>query len=721
MRREIISIILILSLLSVTSTTITAPQENSFPMDSSPTFTKDVLMSDILGSGSSVPILQYLNRSFSDQLTTLSNTYADPDTHESTVDLSSYMIPGWTLYKVVIDIANITAIAEREIVGSSSTTTADNEFTLYEHSADVYYNQLAQGFYNMGHDGQLQNVSILYLSPSYDPATQNYAYLDIRSDYQDGSTNMVASVQLANVGFTPTWANVTESTTLDASSVYYVVMNGTLLTEFLNFYPNIHWCYEDDPGTYLTRRYNTESSSWGSDRPYEALLNYTYIPWNKTVGAALVYDNPSSINTLLNGSSVSGSQWILNSANNITSFSISTNQSVNAYYNLTLYYSEDNVGTTQWEAISSGSDINWNVTTGLTFPAVSNIVARWMNITNIPVDWFATGLYLGTSPSGSYSESGTIVTCTGLSDGTWTLTSTAPNYAVDLALSDSSDSSPIVYKVANLVTMDIDATIEDGGGTPQTGGTANLSVLKSSTLIYSPAEIPANSSGMAGFQWDISATTNGNSTHSVEVHWISTNRLEAGYITQDVFVYHSTTLVADELSISDFTDDTFNIGLNFDRISPAQGLDDTPADVTYSFGSTVNASLTDAGGGRWTAAVDTTGMENGVHLLTAYAEGFALENQSLVILVNLVHQTRALNWSWSPTNDIDYLDYTNLSVTYRYLFNETRIEDATVNVTFQGSTYDMAWDPLSKTWWIELTGENFTGVPGTFALNVSAW
>jgi hypothetical protein len=114
-------------------------------------------------------------------------------------------------------------------------------------------------------------------------------------------------------------------------------------------------------------------------------------------------------------------------------------------------------------------------------------------------------------------------------------------------------------------------------------------------------------------------------------------------------------------------------------------------------------------------------MENGLYPLTVYAEGFALENQSLVIMVNLDHQTRALNLSWSNTNDIAYLESTNLSVTYRYLFNDTRIEFASVNVTFQGSTYDMVYDPLTQTYWIELTGANFTGVPGTFPLNVSAW
>ncbi|MFW9839347.1 MAG: hypothetical protein ACFFES_00485 [Candidatus Thorarchaeota archaeon] len=623
--------------------------------------------------------------------------------------------------KVIIENDNITAIPEREVAGSSASPSATLSFAIYETGIDVYINQLAQGFYNMSHDGQLQNISLLYMSPSYDPPNHDYAYFDIRSDYQDGSTNMVSSVQLGYVGISATWANVTEPVVLDAHNVYYAVINGTKLLDVSGSYPQIRWFYENNPGSFLTSRYSTEFGSWGSNS-FEAILNYTYIPWNKTSNSALVYSSPSLIDTRIDGTPVSGSTWIVTSTNNITSFTIATNQSVNLYYNLTLCYTEDTIGNTLWGTDVSGAPIEWNVTTDLTFPAVSNVIARGMDITNIPLDWTGTGLYLGAAPAGSYSKSGTNVTCTGLSDGLWTYTSTAPNYVVDLSLFDTSDDSAIPYKVANTVIIDANATIENGVGTPQTGGAANLSVLQSSTLIYSPLEIPANL-GAADFQWDIRATTNGNSTHSVEVYWISTNQLEAGYITQEVFVYHSTTLVADEVNIDALTEvpSAFTIGINFDKISPTQGLETGTADVTYSFGSTVNQTLIDEGGGRWTWVVDTTGMENGVYPLTVYAEGFALENQSLVIMVNLAHQTSALNWSWSNTNDIAYLESTNLSVTYRYLLNETRINGATVNVTFQGSTYNMAWDSISQTYWIELTGANFTGVPGTFSLTVSAW
>ncbi|MGY5870947.1 MAG: hypothetical protein RTV72_01740 [Candidatus Thorarchaeota archaeon] len=721
MRRAIIALILIISLLSVVSTPVNGPQYNSSHSDLDIAFEDSKILSDITKPGSNVPIDQSFTRLYSNQILTLANSFSALNTHENSIDLSSYQIPGWTLHKVIIDTDNITAIPEREVAGSTATPSTSLLFAIDEPggpSSDVYVNQLAQGFYNMSHDGQLLNISLLYMSPAYDPSNQNYAYIDIRSDYQNGSTNMVSSVQLDHVGFTPTWANVTESIVLDAGNEYYAMINGTKLLDVSDSYPDIRWWYENTAGSFLTSRYSTEFSSWGTNT-FEAILNYTYIPWNKTSGSALVYSNPISIDTTLNGTPVTGTSWVVNSVNNITSLPVTTNQSVNVFYDLTLTYSKDNVGNTVWRAPLSGDPILWNVTTDLTYPAVSNIASRTMNITNIPLDWVKTGLYIGSTPGGSYSESGTVVTCNGLSDGTWTLTSTAPNYATDLALSDSSDSSPIIYKVANLVTMDVDATIEDGVGTPMNGGSTNLSILQSSNLIFSPAESPA-SGGAVGFQWDISSTTNGNGTHSVEVYWVSTDGLEAGYMAQEVFVFLSTTLVADDYSIAAYTDNTFDIGIDFNSIYPANGLDDGPANVTYSFGITTNDTMDDAGGGRWTKTISTATMSSGSYILTVYAEGFALENQSLTIDVELTIATEPLVINWTPSNVITFLESTNLTVAYSDILS-TPIADATVNVTFDGTTYDMKWDGISEFYWIQLNGTDFVTVPGSTPLTINAW
>ncbi|GAG57474.1 unnamed protein product [marine sediment metagenome] len=137
MRRAIISIILVLSLLSVASTSVSSPlsSSSSSNLDYSPTNTG--LLSEVVNSGSNVPIEQFTERMFSNQILAISNNYALPDYHEYYVDLSSYLIAGWTLDEVIIETINITAIEEREVVGTSTSPTADVELEIHEHSADL--------------------------------------------------------------------------------------------------------------------------------------------------------------------------------------------------------------------------------------------------------------------------------------------------------------------------------------------------------------------------------------------------------------------------------------------------------------------------------------------------------------------------------------------------------------------------------------------------------
>ncbi|MFW9845052.1 MAG: hypothetical protein ACFFEV_10785, partial [Candidatus Thorarchaeota archaeon] len=531
----------------------------------------------------------------------------------------------------------------------------------------------------------------------------------------NSSSNLAGYTQLpTHVISGAGWENATVSSIiLDANTEYYAVINGSALIE-TTFYPDIRWIAETAAGSYTTQQYDSRFALWGNF-PSEALLNYTYIPWNTTTNAALVFSNTDTIDLNLNGTPVSGSTWTTNSLSNITSLQISTNQSVSIFHNLTLSYKKDVTASTNWIAESSSAPIKWNVTINLAYPTVPETVTQFMNITNIPADWTPTGLYNGTIPSGSYSKTGSNVTCNSLSNGFWTLASTAPNYAVDLDLSDSSNDSPISYKVANTVTMNINATISTSGGT------TNLSIIHSSTIIYTPIEIAADSGGAADFQWDIDATTTGNATHSVEVYWVSSDQLEAGYITQEVFVFHSTTLVADDYSITNYTESSFDIGVDFDSIYPAVGLGDSPADVTFDFaGVYVNQSMNNPSGGRWIYSVDTTGVSSGIYPLVVYAEGFAIENQSLTIWVDLTIETKPLNWSWSPSNTITYLNSTILNITYQDS-NNNRIPDAWVNVTFDAQTFNLTWDAFSETYWIQLNGTDFLTVPGSTLLTVNAW
>jgi len=644
------------------------------------------------------------------------NDFTDTLSHQTSIDFSQYNIAGWSMYDASISVSRIIALSEHEILGASSNPNF-TEFTIIEHSNDLYYNQLAQGFYDMDHGGKLENISLFYYSRYYDPATQNYAYFDIRSDYQNGSTNMVSSVQLENVGYTPTWVNVTEAIFLEAGTTYYAVVNGTKLVEnTFNSYPEIHWFYEDGAGVFSSRIHNTDGPFWGS-RSIEALLNYTYIPWNTTSNSALEFQNPQLISLEGNSSALIGSEWSFSSLSNVTNVQFSSNQSVQVDYDLTLRYKQDVTSTVSWYAGTSGADVAWNITSILDYPALSGTQDKNLTLV-LPSDWTANHLINITSPTQYYdhfTQVGSSVECSLLADETWILECTSPNYLQSLSKFDTSDDSTITDKVSVAVTMDINSTIENALSVPVTNGKASLRVFYQSSVEY--AENYSVTAGKSYHQWDISTDSSSNGLHILDLYW--TNGTEVGYLTSDVLVYYETSLVADDYAIDAYTDDSFYIGIDLNQIFPVGGIDASAADVTYSFGSVVNQTLTDQSNGRWDATVLTTSMIPGTHNLYVYAEGYALENKSLTLQITLIHETGDLIIQWSNSNNISYVQTTNLLVTYQKIGGEN-VTDATVTVTVDGSVLPLKWDSDLNYYRITFNGTDSNPGFGNFSLDIQA-
>ncbi|MGY5876608.1 MAG: hypothetical protein RTU30_12740, partial [Candidatus Thorarchaeota archaeon] len=717
MKRVLVLAIIVLAVLAIPLSTfdspmpirdVTNPQQG--PSDS-------ISVSSASNSGNDISSLLQYTREIQGLDFALMNSFGDTSSHLETLDFSAYHIAGWALYEVQVSPSRIIAQSEHEVVGTSSSPSSVG-FRIYEHDLDLYYDQLAQGFYNMNHDGKLENASILYDSPTYDPSNQNYAYFDIRSDYQDGSTNLVSSVQLDNVGLSATWKTVTESAILDADTTYYAVMNGSTLVEYSSIYPVIRWFYEDTAGSYLTRRHNTDGDSWGSDRPFEAILNYTYIPWNTTSNSALEFQNPLSIALQGNSSALSGSDWLFNSTSNVSQVQFSSNQSISVEYDLTLRYRQTISSKSTWFAGTSGTDVTWNLTSVVDFPELSGSQDKNLTLV-LPNDWTANHLFNLTNPTQYYdhfSQEGSSVECTLLADETWVLECTSPNYLQSLATFDTSDDSTITEKVSVSVTMDVNATIESPTSNPATSGVASLRVFYQNSQEY--AENYTVTAGKSYHQWDISTHSSSNGLHTIDLSWM--NGTEAGYLTSDILVYYETTFVADEYSIDAFTEDTFYIGVDFDQIFPVGGIDAAAADVTYSFGAVVNQSLDDQSNGRWDATVSTASMTPATYDLHIYAEGYALENKSLTIQVTLIHDTETLTILWSNTNDITYIESTELSVAYNRV-GSIPITDATVNVTIDTTTWILVWDGPSQTYKVTFDGSDVPPGYGVHSLTIEAW
>jgi len=668
-------------------------------------------LADVGGTGEDAASTLFISRTFSDKQLSILNSYNAPDHHNGTLNLTQYHIPEWTLYNVTMNIENLTASPEREVVGVQDETPS---FRIYEAEGFANVTQLAQGFYDQPHNGSLLNYSIYHSTPTYDPAVCGYAYFTVRSNYSVSSTNLTTLVPLVYVGFTKTWNTSSTSANLTINTVYYAMIDGNSLQKSGVTFPDVQWHSENSAGTFATHRYLRELDVWQS-QPYEGLLNYTYIPWNQTSNSALLFSNPQDVSLKANSTQLTNSSvWSLSSLDkNITLINFNSNQSVYVYHNLTLWYKRSATAQTVWDVPVAGGNVYWNVTTTLSYPTFPETTSRFMNTSKMS-DWVATGLYNSTTPSvdyGNHTDANTILMCYNMTNGTWTATFTAHNHVTAI---DSLET------VSILEVLDITALVKDASSANTTTGSTNLTIWQGSTVVFKPAN-QSVLNGAAHYAWNIAANTSNNGTYRIEVFWA--NGTEAGYLAKEIVVFYPTTLVAAEYSIDAYTDNSFDISVYYNDTFTPQALTGASANVIYSFDGGINTSMNDQGNGWWNATIFTTAKAPGTYNVTIYAEGFAIENQTAVIWATLIHDTLPLTCVWSaPYEDnITYVEQTNLTVRYQF-FNTTSVPGAKVNVTIAGmGTWQLHYDLGSEIYWMQFNGSDFTAGFDTFALNVSAW
>ncbi len=713
---------LLLGILIVFSFPILSPVSRTSPRmdpDNSglPSPTQKVSSSSVTGSGNDINSIMTFSRNIQSPDIDIMNSYANTSSHAASIDLSSYQLPGWTLYEVQVDANSITAIAEREVLGVSKDISS---FKIEEYNSDFGWRStsLAQGFYEMPHDGQLLNYSFYYDSPIYNPAQHGWAYYSVLSDYQDSSSNLVGYTQLpTRVISGAGWENATVAPiVLGADTQYYAVINGSTLIK-TSYYPDIQWIAESGAGTFASQQYDSRFTAWGSFS-CEALLNYTYIPWNTTANAALVFANPSSIAFNLNGTPASGSTWTISSANNITALQISTNQSVSVEYDLTLKYRKNSVSTVMWYADTSETNVTWNITSVLDYPELSGILDRNLTL-SLPSDWTAIHLFKEITPTvyhDIFTQDNSAVICSQLSDATWILECSSPNYVKSMQKFDNSDDSIIYDQVSVTVTLDINSTIEDSISTPVVNGNSYLRIFHQSTLEYS--DNVAVTVGKSHHQWDISLHSTTNGLHIIELYW--TNGTEVGYHTNEVVVYYPTVLSAESYSIEGFTESSVEISVYFEDTFTAQGLDGDESSIVYSFAGESNTNLTDHNNGTWTASISTAGRIPDTYDIQVFAEGYAIENKSVTIYTTLIHDTEALTILWFDSNNISFVDTTELRVEYTRV-GDIPVVDAMVNVTIDGVTIQLTWDSDLSLYKLTFNGTDIYSGFGTYILTINAW
>ncbi|MFW9850526.1 MAG: hypothetical protein ACFFF4_15450, partial [Candidatus Thorarchaeota archaeon] len=713
--RKILVIAALVVLLVFTSSSETT-DVTSYPSDTQEYITNSPnyhLLSDAGGLGDPSQAVVFFSRQINGQSMSLINSYAAVNTHSTSLDLSNYWVPGWTLYNATMSVSGMTAVSEHVVVGSAETP--GTGLRIWEYNTDVYYNHLSQGFYNRTHDGKLENYTASYFTLSYNTGLRGTAYFEIRSDYSNASSNITTPFALVDhpVGFD--WETISgESVILSENGTYYAIVDGSDLHEdsIVFTYPSIFWG-ADSTSVFDTRRYSTEFSSWSNPLSLEALLNYTYVPWNSTSNSALTFSSPLDVQLTANSSSLVGSEWIFKtSTGNLSKIDFSSDLSLTFDYNLSLLYRQDKSSTTSWGVSIPGSTAKWNSTTTIAYPNVQGYSSGGLNI-SIPSDWTPNGLYNSTTPGtdyGNYVDNGLIVTCSSMTNGTWTITNAAPNYVTDVSLLDTVLRTPL--SIASISdNLEVNATIRDGLLNIVETGTTNLTIYKGGLTIWIPSNQSVNSIGTTAYLWDIDTTTSDNGIYTAEIYW--TNGTEAGYLTQDIVVYFPTSMNAAAPHIDAFTEDSFAISVYFEDTFTPQGIDGTIASVEYSFDGGSNTSMVDHGNGTWTASVSTIGRSPGSYNLNVFGEGFAIENQTVSITIDLLHETQPLMIQWSNGNDITYVESTELQVTYRRV-NGQNVSTAIVNVTIGADTWPLIWNPASQYYSITFNG---TDAPPGFGVH----
>ncbi|MHA2191178.1 MAG: hypothetical protein ACXAAP_13185 [Candidatus Thorarchaeota archaeon] len=674
------------------------------------------------GIGSNTGSIANISRSFSGILTSVLNSYSDVSTHTGILDLSSYQVPGWTLYNVTILMDDLTAISERDSLGI-----VPNTDIIIQNNSGIVTDSLYQEFYNEIYDGKLDNYTITCRVDYYLVAF-GHSYLGVRSNFSDSLTNETGWITpwvqnpLADVDITHDTSG--DNAILNASTPYYVTIDGTKMIGASGLFNTIKWRARTVLG--LETGYNIRGDDWyifEGGFPREAVLNYTYTPWNTTANAPIEFSAAEEVNLAGNSTPLVGNTWSFGLDQNITAISFSSNQSADINYNITLLYMQNQTTATSWYASASGASIDWNATTTVAFPVLSGATGLYLDVPK-QSDWTATGLYNSTAPSidyGNYSSDVLITRCSNMTNGTWTLTFTAHNYVTQIETQDSADSSVIGKKVNILVDMDIISTIEDELNSPENTGDTNLTVQYGMSSVYAPPNVGVVG-GQTQYLWDIDSTTSNNGTYVIEVYW--TNGTEAGYLTKSVFVYFPTTFSSNDVSYSAYTDNTFDIRVDYNETFTPNPMTGSFASVTYSFNAVVNASLTDLSNGTWTATVSTAGMTAGSYSIDIYAEAYGAENHTLNIPVELTYETLPVSWSWSDPyqNNISYFQSTNLTVFYQ-LSDSSGISGATVNATIGPTTVPLKWNATGENYWVQLNGTDsfFIGLPDNFTITVNAW
>ncbi|MBY8998881.1 MAG: hypothetical protein KGD60_14225, partial [Candidatus Thorarchaeota archaeon] len=728
MKRVLVFLVIVMVILAIPPSTYTQSDLINTKTDFEQGPWDSISVSSASGTGDTRASVVFGSRQVNSLSLPIMNAFTSTSVHSGSLDLSSYLIPGWSLYEVEIDVSSIAAVREYVSLNvNPSTYIRIRNDTPSPPNTGLTTDALYQEFYKQPYDGKLENYTIGYNVPYYDP-TLGEGYLVVRSNFSDSQTNTtgwITPFSQAIPDQTTTHDCSSDNAILNASTSYFVVIDGTGMQGVYSLaeeewqFNKIYWSAQPILGLDTGGRIRDYPAwfTYGIGNEHEAELNYTYTPWNKTSNSALTFSSPSQVSMKGNLTDLQGTSWTFTDAENVTLINFETNQSVNMEYNMTLWYRQSVSSTASWSIPNSGADVEWSVETTIEYPVTTQ--SNYLNI-SIPGTWDSDGFYNSTHPSNnhtSFSSTGTMITCSQMYNETWTLELTSENLMKTLQTFTTVDDTEVVSESMMISNLDINSTIQEPDTDPVTTGTVSLEVWYSESEFW-PQSDKSVTNGLVHYFWNISNPLATNGEYTIETYW--SNGTEAGYLSKTLLLYYPTSMAADSYNIDAYTESSFDIRVTINDTFTPQGLNGTIANLTYSFDGAANQSMTDLNNGTWTAAVSTTGKTYGDYEVLVYATGYAIQNRSLQIDALLIHETESLTIQWSNTNDITYTESTELSVAYNRVGGNP-ISGATVNVTINSVPYVLTWDGGSDTYRRTFHGSDTLPGIGVHNLYIQAW
>ncbi|MFW9996675.1 MAG: hypothetical protein ACFFD4_31830 [Candidatus Odinarchaeota archaeon] len=476
-------------------------------------------------------------------------------------------------------------------------------------------------------------------------------------------------------------SNVTFSPALTLTEgSYYLVLQDTTPPQAKGCY----WKWVDQldsvNGDYGNCKGYKSSTWYNSIQPRDFFLHLETLAVD-TSNDTLMYISPESVNLQYNSTSISSTSFLmlLNEYHNFT-----TNTSVIITGNWECNFTTQSVIPAQSNFIAQNRTlVQWNVTALNNAIVVSdfNVKNHLLNVTGLPNNWNATGVYFNTSTVNctnySYTNGSTFLlfnATSNVTSSTWHFVFESLNCIDSLSITGNTAKS---FPYSTLVTEELE--IVANFKTLTTGGNTSLVVFDPAGIMnYTDTSIPAETTIYWNVSVELTPTIEVNGTYTLEVWW--NNDTHAGFFSYEIEVIVTTSLISTPTEFIDISNGTaLDLVIQFNNTLNSTGLQGAMVKYNTSWGET-GSFVEQSQRGNYTAEnIDTSGAPVSFnHNITVNASLEGYEYQEIVIPVSIVINTTMEVLIDSSV--IFYTDNSTVTVKYNYTSDGTAIIGATVTV-----------------------------------------